>query len=308
MRRAFIQTLVRLAETDERIVLLTGDLGFTVVEPFADRFPKRYFNAGVAEQNMVGMATGMAETGLIPFVYSIATFATLRPYEFIRNGPVLHRLPIRIVGVGGGFDYGVAGFTHHGLEDLAVMRVLPGMSVISPADHMQTAAALRATWDLPGPVYYRLGKSDDAVAPGLDGSFEFGRIKQIRSGRDLAIVSTGAITLEAIGAADALATAGVKAAVFVAATVSPSPASDLVPVVKDVPIVATVEAHYRVGGLGSLVAEVMAESGSAARLIRFGVEGAPDGIIGSDTFLNRRHGLAADQIADRILGARRSAA
>src|SRR5215467_9943834 len=133
MRRAFVSTLVRLAEADRRILLLTGDLGFT-------------------EQNMLGIATGLADAGFLPFVYSIATFATLRPYEFIRNGPVLHRLPVRIVGIGGGFDYGPQGATHHGLEDLAVTRVQPGMTVIAPADHEQLVAALEATWDVAGPV------------------------------------------------------------------------------------------------------------------------------------------------------------
>ena len=119
MRRAFVRTLVELAAANPRLLLLTGDLGYNALEPFAERFPDRFFNAGVAEQNMVGMATGLAEAGFIPFCYSIVTFASLRPYEFIRNGPVLHRLPVRIVGMGGGFDYGPQGATHHGLEDLA---------------------------------------------------------------------------------------------------------------------------------------------------------------------------------------------
>src|SRR5499426_12070 len=168
MRKAFTRTLVELAEADSRIMLLTGDLGYLALEPFIERFPGRFLNAGVAEQNMVGVATGLAEAGFLPFVYSIVTFATLRPYEFIRNGPVLHRLPVRIVGVGGGFEYGPQGTTHHGLEDVAVMRVQPGMTVIAPADHEQLATALRATWNLPGPVYYRIGKDDKTIVSGLD--------------------------------------------------------------------------------------------------------------------------------------------
>ncbi len=151
VRATFIRTLVELAEEDERIVLLTGDLGFTVVEPFAERFPDRFFNVGVAEQNMVGVATGLAEAGFVPFVYSIATFATLRPYEFIRNGPVLHRLPVRIVGVGGGLEYGLNGLTHYALEDIAVMRAQPGMTVLAPADFEQARTALRETKAVPGP-------------------------------------------------------------------------------------------------------------------------------------------------------------
>src|SRR5437667_55510 len=160
MRAAFVSTLTQLAEQNSQIVLLTGDLGFMALEPFRDRHPDRFFNVGVAEQNMLGLATGLAEAGFIPFVYSIVTFATLRPFEFIRNGPILHQLPVRVVGVGGGVEYGVAGITHHGLEDVGVMRLQPGLTVVAPADHLQARTALLATWDLPGPVYYRLGKDD----------------------------------------------------------------------------------------------------------------------------------------------------
>src|SRR5262249_47021604 len=178
VRGAFARTLAELASQDQRILLLTGDLGFMALEPFADRFPSRFFNVGVAEQNMVGMATGLAEAGYIPFVYSIATFATLRPYEFIRNGPILHQLPVRIVGMGGGFEYGSAGSTHHGLDDIGVMRVQPGIAIIAPADHVQARNAVLATWRLPGPIYYRLGKDDHTEVPGLEGGFELGRAQR----------------------------------------------------------------------------------------------------------------------------------
>src|ERR1044071_7254868 len=134
MRKAFLTALAEIAERDPRVVLLTGDLGFMAMEPFRERFPERFFNVGVAEQNMVGVATGLAEAGFIPFVYSIMPFAVLRPYEFIRNGPIQHQLPVLIVGVGGGFEYGHNGLSHYGLEDIAVMRVQPGISVFAPAD------------------------------------------------------------------------------------------------------------------------------------------------------------------------------
>src|SRR6516165_4613432 len=125
MRGSFVQTLTELAARDPRILLLTGDLGYMALEPFADKYPQRFFNVGVAEQNMVGLATGLAEAGFIPFVYSIVPFAALRPYEFIRNGPIQHQLPVRIVGVGAGREYGSNGLSHYGLEDIAVMRTQP---------------------------------------------------------------------------------------------------------------------------------------------------------------------------------------
>ena len=143
MRTKFIHTLTELAKRDSRIMLLTGDLGFMALEPFATTFPTRFFNVGVAEQNMVGLASGLAEAGFIPFVYSIATFASMRAYEFRTNpGPILHGLQVRIVAIGGGFEYGSAGITHHALEDIGIMRTQPGLTVIAPADWQQAHTAL----------------------------------------------------------------------------------------------------------------------------------------------------------------------
>lgn len=297
MRRAFVAALTELAGADPRIVLLTGDLGFTVVEPFAERFPTRFFNVGVAEQDMVGIATGLAEAGFIPFTYSIATFASLRAYEFIRNGPVLHGLPVRIVGVGGGFEYGPAGPTHHSVEDVAVMRVQPGLTVVAPADHQQATAALRAILDLPGPVYLRLGKDDRVVMPGLAGRFELGCAQVVREGDDVALVSLGAIGTEVAAAAEQLSAEGIHATVVVVASVSPAPVDDLVAVLGQFPAVITVEAHSVVGGLGSLVCEVVAERGLDCRVVRCGVRSS-SALEGDQAYLNAIHGISATAIAE----------
>ena len=292
MRAAVLRTLIELAENDARIVLLTGDLGYLVVESFAERFPDRFWNVGVAEQDMVGIATGMAEAGFIPFTYTIATFATLRPYEFVRNGPVHHRLPVRVMGVGGGFEYGSAGPTHHGLEDVAVMRALPGLAVVAPADHEQAAAALSATWDLPGPVYFRLGKDDRKVVPGLDGRFALGRAQTVRHGTaGVVLVALGPVAAEAVAAAELLGARGLDCSVLVVASVSPPPVEDLLGTCAGARTIVTVEAHSVVGGLGSLVSEIVAEHGLGCRVVRCGVRTAPDGVGGSEAFLNARHGL-----------------
>jgi transketolase len=304
VRRAVVSTLVDLAAADSRIVLLTGDLGFMALEPFADRFPDRFFNVGVAEQNMVGIATGLADSGLIPFVYSIATFATLRPYEFIRNGPVQHQLPVRILGVGGGFEYGPAGFTHHALEDVAVMRVQPGMAVMAPADPSQAAAVLRATWDRPGPVYYRLGKREGPDVPGLNGAFAVGRLQVIREGTAAAMVTLGPAALDAVEAAQQLEVQGLSCAVLALASVSPPPIDDLRDWLGRVPVVVTVEAHYVSGGIGSLVAEVIAENGLPCRLIRCGVRDGHRERTGSEAWLRRRHGLTAADLAAAVAAGR----
>ena len=291
MRATFARILSELAEKDERIVLLTGDLGFTVLEPFRDRFPKRFFNVGVAEQNMVGVATGMAEAGMVPFCYSIGTFASLRPFEFIRNGPVLHNLPVRVIGLGAGFEYGTAGPTHYSLEDIGIMRTQPGLTVVAPADFEQAGAALRASWDLPGPVYYRIGKDEKSAVPGLKGRFELGRAQTVRKGDDLLIFTCGPISIEVAEAAQDLSTNGIEATVVVVASVSPVPENDLVEVLSRHRVALTVETHSVTGGLGSLVAEVIADHGIGTRLVRLGVRTGNKGRSGSAAHMHARHGL-----------------
>lgn len=306
MRKAFVDVLMELAQRDPRIVLLTGDLGFRLMEPFAAQFPERFINMGVAEQNTVGVATGMAEAGLIPFVYSITPFAVLRPYEFIRNGPIYHQFPVRIVGAGGGFDYAHEGMSHFALEDVGVLRVQPGMTVIVPADHEQTRSALLKSWELPGPVYYRLAKGERHLVPGLNGEFELGRLEKVRDGTEVLLLAMGSIAVEAAGAADLIARQGVSCAMAVLASVSPAPIADLAQLLSRFPLVLTVEAHYITAGLGSLVAEVIAERGLSCRLLRCGVRATPAGISGSYDNLLHLHGLKASQLAEVALSALRA--
>lgn len=296
MRAAFVKTLTELAAEDARILLLTADLGYSALEPFAEQFPDRFFNVGVAEQNMIGVATGLAEAGFIPFAYSIANFAALRPYEFIRNGPILHRLPVRIVGVGGGFEYSHAGPTHFGLEDAGVMRVQNGITVVSPADHLQTRTALQRTTDVLGPIYFRIGKDDRTVIPGLDGRFELGRVQVVREGGDVVFVSMGSVTSEAAAAVERLRERGIETGLVVVASLNPAPADDLADVLSRFSVAISVEAHSIVGGVGSLVAEVIAERGLDCRLIRCGVRSLSDGISGSQAFMHNMHGLSADAL------------
>jgi transketolase len=302
MRAAFVDAILEIAARDDRVVLLTADLGFAVLEPFASRFPLRFFNVGVAEQNMLGLATGLAGSGFIPYAYSIGTFASMRPYEFIRNGAVAHALPVRIVGVGAGFDYGTAGITHHSLEDVALMRVQPGLAVIAPADHDQARTALLATADLPGPVYYRLSKEVRPAIPGLDGRFRIDRVETVREGADVLFVAMGPVAAEAAAACEALSTFRVDAALAVVAAINPPPADDLAVLLSRFRNVISVEAHYKNGGLGSLVAEVIADRGIGCRLMRRGAgPEAHDGISGSPGFLIARHGLDSASLVTAAL-------
>ena len=303
MRRAFIRTLVDLADSDERILLLTGDLGFTVVEPFADRFPGRFFNVGVAEQNLVGLATGLSESGLLPFVYSIATFVVMRAYEFIRNGPLAHGLPVRIIGVGGGFEYSYAGVTHYGVDDIGVMRVQPGLRIIAPADHEQAASALKATWQIAEPIYYRLGKDDVNAVPGLNGRFELDRAQTLGSGDDLLVLALGSVARQAAEAVGRLAAQGVSAGLIVVDTVNPPPVDQLRRALGAGPVAMTVEAHYLIGGLGSLVSEIVAEHGLRCRVVRCGVGTMPVGRIGSDAYMSAQYGLSTEGLVESALRA-----
>jgi len=299
MRKVFAQTLLELAQADERVMLLTADLGFGVLDEFAAAYPARFLNVGVAEANMVGVGTGLAEAGFIPFLYSISTFAALRPYEQWRNGPVLHQLPVRLVGIGGGFEYGANGITHMGLEDYGIMRRQPGLTTIAPADARQARAALQETYALPGPIYYRIGKNDDAEIPGLDGRFDRASIETVLEGKEVRILAVGSIAGEAVAAAQLLHASGVDAAAAIVSTLGPTPATALRGLLERFPFVITVESHFVAGGLGSMVAETIAENSIPCRLLRCGVDTMPSGISGSEAYMNRTYGLGRDEIAQK---------
>ena len=298
MRNAFVAGLLELAADDDRIVLLTGDLGFTVLEPFAEAYPDRFFNAGVAEQNMVGMATGLAEAGFTPFVYSIATFASMRPYEFIRNGPALHHLPVRIVGIGGGTDYGHNGVTHYALEDVGLMRLQPELTTVVCADREQTRTALRALRGYERPIYLRLGRGG-APVDGLGGRFALGAAEQLGDGTDVLIVALGPLAAAALGAAALLERDGVGVTVAVVSSFNPSPDAQLAELLGRSRVALSVEGHYRTGGLGSYVAEVIADNGVATPLSRIGIETMPRGFSGDEGYLAEAFGLTPAAIAAR---------
>ncbi|MGD9781262.1 MAG: transketolase family protein [Kiritimatiellia bacterium] len=296
MRKAFVDALIALAQQDERVMLLTADLGYSALEPFAEVFPNRFFNMGVAEQNMLAVATGLAEAGFVPFCYSIVNFATLRPFEFIRNGPVLHRWPVRIVGVGGGIEYPTNGASHYGLEDVGALRVLPDLAIYAPADSAQTRQVIATTANTPGPVYYRIGKTDLTV-PGLDGRFTPGCPEHLVQGRDVLLLSLGGVATTAVAAAQTLAAEGIAAGVGVVSSLYPVDVKRFASLLCAYPIVVTVEAHFRVGALGSLTAEIIAEQALPIRLVRCAVASLPDGITGNQAFMYDRYAIGPTQLA-----------
>lgn len=302
MRKAFVETLIDLAANDDRIVLLTADIGYNALEPFVVRFPARFYNVGVAEQNLIALATGLAESGFRPYCYSIANFAVLRPYEFIRNGPVMHQLPVRLVGMGGGLEYGSNGMSHHALEDVGVLRALSGLAIFVPADGKQARTMLEQTVAIPGPIYYRLEKDDTLSVPGLEGRFTAGRPEVLTRGDDILLIGMGGLVTEVVAAAEALRRNGLAVGVAAVSTIAPFDKRAYAELIRDYRTVVTIEAHSVNGGLGSATAEVIAELGVPCRLVRRGVVNGFDGVTGDRAALLRRHGLSAGDIAQVVVG------
>lgn len=299
MRTTFIQTLCELAERDERIWLLCGDLGYSVLERFAERFPDRYVNMGVAEQNMMGVAAGLARSGKIVFTYSIANFPVMRCLEQIRNDIGYHTANVKIVAVGGGLAYGTSGYTHHGVEDLAVMRAMPNMTVVAPGDPIETRLATAAVAAHPGPCYLRLGKGGEPVAHTTPPDFAIGRALTLRDGSDAALFSTGAILPQVAAAAETLAGEGIGVGVVSMPTLRPLDCAAIERAGAQSRLIVTVEEHLVSGGLGSAVAEVLAEGASSARLLRLGLSDIPHA-TGSQAYLRRLSGLDAEGIAAAV--------
>jgi transketolase len=303
VRAESLQTLAELAASDPRIVFLTADLGYGVVEPLFRSFPDRTFNVGVAEQNMIALATGLAEGGLVPYVYSIATFAVLRPFEFIRNGPVAHQLPVRILGVGGGMEYSNNGVTHLGLEDVGVLRTLPGMTIICPNDTPQAQAALTATKNLPGPVYYRLSKSHIEPLLGMPKGWDAAGAHVLDEGDgSIALVALGAAASELEPARQLLAKDGLDATTAAVSVIAPTPRTVLHRIAARHEVVATIESHTLNGGLGSLMCEVVAEEGMSTRVVRGAVDGLPRAEFGTSAYLARRAGVDGQSVGERLVG------
>ena len=289
MRSAFASTLSDLAEVDSRIWLLTGDLGYSVLEGFRDRIPERYVNVGVAEQNMSGIAAGIAHGGGIVFTYSIANFPTFRCLEQIRNDICYHDLPVKIVSVGAGYAYGAQGYTHHGVEDLAVLRALPGMTVVAPGDPLEAQLATRALVDLAGPCYLRLGKGGEPSVHTSPPDFVIGKAIPVRDGADVTLISTGGVLRHTLDVAEQLASEHhLEARVLSMHTVKPLDTKAVCAAVRETAALVTVEEHSVTGGLGSAVADVLAGmEDSHPPLRKFGLPDRTVRRIGGQEYLRR---------------------
>lgn len=301
MRDTFVRTLVQLAKEDKNIELVTGDLGFGVLKPFWEQCPDQFTNAGIAEQNMTSVAAGMALTGKNVFTYSIGNFPTLRCIEQIRNDCAYHHANVKVVCIGGGFVYGSLGMSHQATEDLAILRALPDVVVLAPADLVEAEECTKALAKYEGTAYLRLGRGGEKRIHDHIDNFQIGKAIKVHDGEKVAIFSTGAI-FEEIGITEGiLKEKGINPAVYTFPTVKPIDRETILECASKFDVIATCEEHNYIGGFGSAVAEVLAELPQHAKLLRVGLHDAYSVLVGNQHYLREQYGLDGKSIAKQIL-------
>ena len=313
MRKTCLRMVYELAKCDPRIVFIGSDLGIGTLDEFKAEMPERFFMEGVSEAAIIGMAAGMALEGKIVYINSIATFVTRRCFEQVVLDLCLHDVPVRIIGSGGGMAYAPLGPTHEAIEDIGIFRTLPRMSILAPADAVEMRRLMPATVDHPGPIYIRMGKGGDPIVTEGCGPFQIGKAYLLREGGDALVVTTGITLKPALDAAAVLAAEGVQTAVLHVPTVKPFDQQTLLACAGPVEAIATAEEHTIIGGLGSAVAEVIAEAGFAVgkRFRRIGIPDAFPDQYGSQASLMEHYGITAPAIAAevrRLLGISQGAA
>jgi transketolase len=302
MRNAFSQEMTRLAGSDESIVLLSADMGNRLFNPYKDRYPDRFYNCGVAEANMISMAAGMAMCGLKPVTYTIAAFNTLRCYEQIKIDVCYANLPVVIVGVGAGLSYASNGVTHESCEDIALLRALPNMTVLCPADSWEVRGCVGQALDLGAPTYIRLGKKNEPLVHKSEPAFHVGRAHVLRPGTDVCLLSTGTIAPAVIDAADLLSDRGISCEVVSFHTVKPLDEEYLSNAFTRFGLVVTAEEHSILGGFGGSIAEWVCDQGHfSARLLRLGTGDSFLHEAGGQEFARAHFGLTAESIATHVL-------
>jgi transketolase len=304
MRNAFADEITSLAATDERMVLLSGDIGNRLFDDLKKIAPERFYNCGVAEANMTGVAAGMAMMGMRPITYTITPFATTRCLEQIRNDVCYHNLPVIIAGTGSGLSYAELGPSHHSCEDIAILRSLPNISVICPCDPVEVRCALRAALQHDGPVYLRLGKKGEPALHKTTPEFKIGRAINMREGNDVCLLSTGSTMELSLGVSDALISFGISTRVESVHTVKPLDDILLEELACRYHLVVTIEEHSLIGGLGSAVAEWFSDKNSKGiRLLRFGTADRFLETVGSQEYARTFYGLEQGRIVDAVKAA-----
>lgn len=301
MRESFVNKLIELANRDKNLVFLTPDLGFSLLEAFRDKFPDRFFNTGIAEQNTIGMSAGLALNGKIVFVYSIVPFVTMRPFEQIRDDICYHNLSVKIVGSGGGFSYGPLGATHHAIEDVGIMRLLPNMRVFAPADYIEASLCTEAAYTAKGPAYLRLDrtKNEKSIHKEIP-NFQIGKAIPIKESNDCMIIGCGSIMYEVIEANKILEKEGIECGIASMPTLNPIDEEFIIEMAENKVKIVTIEEHSIRGGLGTIVEDICAERCLTPILLKIGIPNQFSKEVGSQKYLRKIYGLDALNIAMRI--------
>lgn len=306
MRDTFVKTLINLAKENEKIEIVTGDLGFGVLKPYWEEIPDQFTNAGIAEQNMTSLAAGMAMCGKIVFTYSIGNFPTLRCLEQIRNDCAYMDANVKIVCVGGGFVYGPLGMSHQATEDIACLRALPNVKVFAPGDPVEAEAVTKAIVDIQGTCYLRLGRGGEKKVHQTLIDFAVGKAIKIRdcldrAGRKVAVFSTGAILDETYVACENLEQLGTAIAQYSFPTIKPIDESLIEKICGICDYIVTVEEHNVVGGFGSAVSEVVAATDTNVKLIKIGLQDIYCEKVGSQKYLRKQYKMDANAIFNKII-------
>ena len=288
MRTAFIDTLRELARIDDRIFLLTADMGYSVFETFRDEFPDRFLNTGIAEQNTIGVAAGLASRGKIVFVYSIIPFVTMRCFEQVRLDLAYNFMNVKLVGVGAGLTYGPLGSSHHALEDIAIMRSLPDMTVLCPGDPIETRELIKRSFEYEGPVYIRLGKNGEPKIHPDETRIEIGKSITVLEGNDLALITTSNMLETGKKWVEEWKQDGVNVSQISMPSLKPFDSSTVKNLIdKEIPII-TLEEHSVIGGLGSIISQVIATTGKPVKFQQIGINDKFSHVVGGHEFQRKK--------------------
>ena len=288
LRTAFIDTLRELARIDDRIFLLTADMGYSVFETFRDEFPDRFLNTGIAEQNTIGIAAGLAARGKIVYVYSIIPFVTMRCFEQVRLDLAYNFMNVKLVGVGAGLTYGPLGSSHHALEDIAIMQSLPDMTVLCPGDPIETRELIKRSFEYEGPVYIRLGKNGEPKIHPDETRIEIGKSITVLEGNDLALITTSNMLETGKKWVEEWKQDGVNVSLISMPSLKPFDSSTVKNLIdKEIPII-TLEEHSVIGGLGSIISQVIATTGKPVKFQQIGINDKFSHVIGGHEFQRKK--------------------
>lgn len=302
MRNHVIAEIIKLAGTDERIMLATADLGFNVIEKFCEKYPDRYINVGIAEQNLTAVAAGLALEGNMVFTYSIGNFPTLRCIEQIRNLVCYHNANVKILAVGGGFAYGSLGMTHHATEDIAMMRALPNMKVYVPADEIEAVECLKDLYEYDGPAYLRMARGKEECIHSTYDNIDIHNLVSIADhGVEVCILASGTILSEAVKLQKQLTLQNIDSSVYSVPMIKPVDKLNIIEKASKAKLLVTMEEHNVIGGLSGAVAEILSEMNCHAPLMRFGLQDIFTSEVGSQSYLRNYYGISAEYIFDKVV-------